>query len=119
MMRKSDEKEVGRPGGLSSCGSSQQAVSPVPASIPDANMLPCNILVTREMLGDAIGVLPKLGAEIAGVSLNNPEVYRIKFWHPEIGGDVSLQFYRGCASFLAKLVPRDSDGGSAEDRDAS
>ena len=30
-----NENDV-RPGGLSSCGSSQQAVSPVPASIPDA-----------------------------------------------------------------------------------
>lgn len=36
MTSKSDDTGAGRPGGLSSCGSSQQAVSPVPASIPDA-----------------------------------------------------------------------------------
>lgn len=33
------DKDNVRPGGLSSCGSSQQAVSPVPASIPDAGYL--------------------------------------------------------------------------------
>ena len=36
MNSRQSELEDGRPSGLSSCGSSQQAVSPVPASIPDA-----------------------------------------------------------------------------------
>jgi hypothetical protein len=35
-MQNEKDMDAGRPSGLSSCGSSQQAVSPVPASIPDA-----------------------------------------------------------------------------------
>lgn len=68
-------------------------------------MLPCNIRVSKELLADAVAILPKLGAEIAAVSRPWPEVYLIKFWHGEVGGDLSLQFSRGGASFLAKLVP--------------
>ena len=37
------QEDLGRPGGLSSDGSSQQVVSPVPASIPDAKCGNCGV----------------------------------------------------------------------------
>lgn len=65
---------VGASDGLSSCGSSQQAVSPVPASIPDAKWVGFNVnLMCRAKLTEAgVAQLRKNHDQINSCYKNDP-----------------------------------------------